>query len=235
MPPVLTAPISQVIEATPRTRIVRVSVKPHPFPYRAGQAALVAQHGHPGRRPYSIASAPEETRRHGCLEFLLHVDAHGSPGAHLPELRRGVALDVEGPLGSFRFPPNARARRILFVAGGTGIAPLRAMLVHALLTRTPARLALLYSARTPQEFAYVGELSRLARAGRIELRLTASRPAGPAWKGERGRITRSRLAAMVDDAEPLCFVCGPRPLIKDVHRWLRQLGVPGARILREEW
>ena len=41
-------------------------------------------------------------------------------------------VDVEGPLGSFTFPADPEERRFVFIAGGTGIAPLRAMLRHAL-------------------------------------------------------------------------------------------------------
>ena len=66
-------------------------------------------------------------------------------------------VDVEGPLGSFTFPAAPDERRFVFIAGGTGIAPLRAMLRHALHAAAIARSACFYSARTPDEFAYEDE------------------------------------------------------------------------------
>ena len=62
---------------------------------------------------------------------------------------------------------SATERPLLFIAGGTGIAPLRSMIRHALRDRAcRAALELLYSARTPQDFAYLGELRALWRGGR---------------------------------------------------------------------
>ena len=57
-------------------------------------------------------------------------------------------------MGNFVLPQQADERQFLFVAGGTGIAPLRSMIRQALATRLPGRLHLLFSARTPFDFAY---------------------------------------------------------------------------------
>lgn len=121
----------------------------HPFDYPAGQAVLIATHGGEGRRPYSIAAAPEDTRR--FLELLVGVDADGVPEPHLT-LDAGALVDVEGPIGTFTFPVDPPERRFVFIAGGTGIAPLRAMLRHA--QGLPhENIGVFYSARTPDDFA----------------------------------------------------------------------------------
>ena len=79
----------------------------------------------------------------------------------------------------------------MFIAGGTGIAPLRAMMRHAL--RLPHRnIGLFYSARTPDEFAYEQELRDLARNGEIELRQTVTRALDADWSGPRGRLEPRR-------------------------------------------
>src|SRR5439155_3399798 len=135
------------------------------FDYVAGQAVQVAAAGHPTRRPYSLAAAPADARRDDCLELLVGVDESGAPGTHL-SLAPGRVVDVEGPLGSFTFPADPVERRFVFIAGGTGIAPLRAMLHHAL-TIPRGQIGLFYSARTPDEFAYEEEFRALAREGQI--------------------------------------------------------------------
>jgi NAD(P)H-flavin reductase len=229
----LTLSIRDVLRETPRARVVRLDLAGHAFDYVAGQAVAVANHGSDNRRPYSIASAPESARRDGWLELLVGVNAEGTPGAHLT-LEAGQMVDVEGPLGSFTFPPAPEERRFVFIAGGTGIAPLRAMLRHALLL--PHRnIGLFYSVRTPEEFAYQQELRALADAGEIELRQTVTRANDTDWAGPRGRLKRDALAELVHDPATLCFVCGPPALVDEMPRLLRELGVPRERIRIEEW
>jgi len=226
----LTVPILDVIEATPRARIVRLDLGDRAFDYDAGQAVLIALHGDPRRVPYSIASAPEDARRERMLELLVGANPTGPP-AFVPIV--GALADVEGPVGTFTFPARPDVRRFLFVAGGTGIAPLRAMLRHALAVPHD-NIGLFYSARTPDDFAYVTDLRALADAGRIELRQTITRSMAADWTGVRGRLTRDTLAHLVHDTATLCFVCGPPSLVDEVPRLLEALGIARTRIRIEE-
>jgi NAD(P)H-flavin reductase len=226
--------VASVREATPSTRIVRLSLGNATFRYKAGQAALLGLPDRPDRFPYSIASSPEEAARQASLEFLLKID-RDEWGQALAALRSGSEMLVEGPVGSFVFPSRPVERQFLFVAGGTGIAPLRSMICHAFHTGQPGRLHLLYSARTPSDFAYLPELQGYAGEGRLELALTATREVLPGWPGERGRITKDRLARLIEHPETLCFVCGPAAMVDDVPRMLAELGVERTRIRLEEW
>jgi ferredoxin-NADP reductase len=228
----LTLAIREVLPATPRARIVRLELGGAVFDYAAGQAVLVGTAGGP-KRPYSVAGSPEEARREGCLELLVGVDANGAPGPHLA-LERGRVVDVNGPLGTFTFPPAPAERRFVFIAGGTGIAPLRAMLHHALAI-PHEEIGLLYSARTPDEFAYENELRALARGGRIEFRQTVTRTVGDAWSGARGRIGRAELQPLIHDPATLCFICGPPALVAEMSAILAEIGILRSRIRVEEW
>jgi NAD(P)H-flavin reductase len=230
---VLTLPIRDVLPATPRARVVRIDLGGQAFRYAPGQAVVIGAHGGTERRTYSIAASPLQTQRQGCLELLIGVDASGKPGSKLA-LEPGRLVDVEGPLGSFMFPPQPEERRFVFIAGGTGIAPLRAMLHHALMIPEHA-IGVFYSARTPDEFAYRDELQTLADAGRIELRQTVTRTGGDDWRGARGRIDRAELQPLIHDPATLCFICGPPSLVEDMPRLLRELGVAPARIKIDEW
>lgn len=213
---------------------MRIDLRGVRFPYLPGQAVRVATHGHEKRRPYSLAAAPEDSERHDCLELLVGMNAEGTAGPHLV-LDPGALLDVEGPLGRFTFPDVPDAERFVFIAGGTGIAPLRAML-HRALDVPHQGIGVLYSARTLSDFAYENELRDLARGGRIELTQTVTRDiAGEEWSGARGRIGRAELAPLVHDPATLCFICGPPALVHDMPKLLGELGVPSGRIRIEEW
>ena len=230
----LTLPIREVLPATPRARIVRLDLDGQQFDYAAGQAVLIATQGRDGRKAYSIASAPEDTRRYGFLELLVGLNEDGAPGPHLT-LTTGSLVDVEGPLGSFTFPADPAETNFVFVAGGTGIAPLRAMLRHAILGPHPARhIGLLYSARTPDDFAFADEFQVLASSGVIDFRQTITRDAQQ-WSGARGRIDRAALSALVRDPETLCFICGPATMVAEMPKLLGEIGIARERIRMEEW
>lgn len=230
----ITLPIREVVPATPRARVVRLDLDGYSFEYLAGQAVLVGA-GVERKRPYSIADSPEDAALLGYLELLVGVDAAGEAGPHLP-LKPGVPIEVEGPVGSFTFPRKPAERQFVFVAGGTGIAPLRAMLRHAI---RPAakhnRVGLLYSARTPDEFAFADEFRLLAESGLIEFRQTITRDTDQAWSGGRGRIDRDVLAGLIHGADTLCFVCGPAAMVDDVPKLLQEIGVGREKIRIEEW
>jgi ferredoxin-NADP reductase len=229
----LTLGIREIVPATPRARIIRLDLDGAPFDYVAGQAVLVGAAGET-KRPYSIAAPPEETRRDDCIELLVGVGESGAAGPHLP-LEIGRVVEIEGPMGSFKFRADPVERRFVFIAGGTGIAPLRAMLRHALTLRGH-RIGVYYSARKPDEFAYEAELRLLATTGRMELRQTVTRTVDDTWDGARGRIGRDELRALVHVPEgTLCFICGPPGFVAEMSGHVAELGVDRSRIRVEEW
>lgn len=202
--------------------------------FHAGQAVLVGPPGSP-RRAFSIASSPEQATDVGTLEVLVGLGDAADQTHPLTLLTPGAPLEVEGPLGSFLFPPDPVASHLLFVAGGTGIAPLRAMLAHARRVHPTLRVSLMYSARRADEFAFLPEFETLAAAGQLELHQTVTRD-DDEWGGQRGRIGRAHFeAVMHDPGHTLCFVCGPPRMVEESVATLLALGVPDRAIRREEW
>lgn len=227
----LTLPVREVLQATPRARIVRLDLGRRPFAYEPGQAVTV---GLPGMRrfPYSIASAPHDAANDGCLELL--IGAEGNTPEFQETLRPGTVLDVHGPVGQFTFEPRAGERRFTFIAGGTGIAPLRAMLRHAV-RDSRNDVAMVYSARTPDEFAYHEELQALSKQGRIELQLSVTRHAAWGWNNGRGRIGREHVQQIVRRDRTVCFICGPTGFVAQTRRLLIDAGLPADRVRVEQW
>ena len=230
-----TFPIREVVAATPRAYILRLDVQGRSFRFRAGQAAYLQPEGAEKPRPYSIASAPEETESTGFVEFLVQVGSDGTSGLPPSLLRRGVPVAVEGPLGSFVFPDNPVERRFLFIAGGTGIAPLRAMIWHVLLANRGGYVGLIYSVRAPDEFVYMKEFQRLDEEGRIDFRHTVTREVTEGWTGRQGRIDAACLDGVIVPGETLCFLCGPPSLVGEMPPQLRALGVRDEQIKLEQW
>ena len=230
----ITVPVRHVTNAAPRTRLINLDLADTPFSFTAGQAVMVGLHGSPLRKPYSMASAPWELTKTGVLQLLAHVDNTGALDPHLELAAPGTLIDLEGPFGTFSLPPEFDDVPLLFVAGGTGIAPLRSMLMERLSRPGMPTMSVVYSVRSPEEFAYRPELDAMANAGRINLRLTVSRQDG-LWDGRRGRIDEALLREALPSMDALCLICGPPRLVSDAQGLLSRLGVKSERVLTEKY
>jgi len=230
---VLTLPLAQVDAASVRQRLLTIDISGHAFEYLAGQAVRIAPHGGADRRPYSIACSPERAAEMRAIQLLIAMEGGAED---LDWARRGALVDVDGPIGTFTFPASLDLPWVLFVAGGTGIAPVRAMLDHALRCHPSRNLSLLYSTRRSDEFAFVEELREHERRGKLELHQTVTRDESTSWGGRRGRIGRDHFEAVLHEpASTLCFVCGPPSLVSDSAATLQELGVPVGSIKTENW
>ena len=230
----ITVPVRQITLATPRTRLLNLDLRAAQFPFAAGQAVMIGLSGSPLRKPYSIASAPWEVTKSGIMQVLVQVEDSGGLDPHLELASPGTPLDLEGPFGSFGLPEQVETP-LLFIAGGTGIAPLRAMLIEHLSRPTNHPASLIYSARSVDEFAFRLELAALETAGRITSYFTVTREEKPDWQGRRGRISEALLREALPSTTATCLVCGPPPLVTDTRSLLTRLGVSDERILTERF
>jgi len=232
--PSITLPVREVVHATPRTRIISIDLQDSNFVFAAGQAVMVGLHGSPLRKPYSIASAPWEVSRTGVMQLLLQVDDIGALDPHLELAAPGTPLDIEGPFGTFGLPENV-VEPLLFIAGGTGIAPLRSMIMEHVARPGSSPVAVLYSARSAEELAFRTELDALLHAGRVRSFFTVTRDDSEAWTGRRGRINEELLRSALPSPEARCLICGPQQLVNDVRIVLLALGIPPEKILTEHY
>jgi NAD(P)H-flavin reductase len=230
----ITVPVRQITRATPRIRILNLDLRSVEFSFTAGQAVMLGLSGSPLRKPYSIASAPWEVEKAGIMQVLVQVEDSGGLDPHLELAAPGAPLDLDGPFGSFGLPAEID-RPLLFVAGGTGIAPLRSMLIQHLSRPRQQRVSLIYSARSVDEFAFRPELAALETAGRITSYFTVTREESTDWLGRRGRISEALLKESLPSADSICLVCGPPQLVSDTRSLLTQLGVSNDRILVEKY
>lgn len=234
MPDALTLTVREVSAPTPTTRRLVLDLGDVPFTYEAGQAASIGLHGHRDRRPYSIASAPSDTAADCGVEFLMRTLPGGGLGRHLDPLTAGARVDFEGPFGGFVLPATLPEVPLVFIAGGTGLAPLRAMAREARARGHAAPRHLLYSVRHEDDVAYAGELAHWSHDHGGQALVTVTRPGGP-WAGARGRLDALALRRVVGEVMPLCFLCGPSSMVEDLGHLLSQIGVPSDHLRTEQW
>lgn len=207
--------------------VVRIDVQlDQGLPYAAGQHALLRLGDRPAvARPYSFATP---TRADGRVSFIVRRHAGGALSARLcDEDLRGRAVQVEGPFGDFTLREGAASW--LFVATGTGLSPIVALL-HEALDRGIARPAtVLVGARSADDLFARDELAALAARwpGGLRVVPVLSR-ADAGWDGARGRVTDHLAALLPEDAE--AWLCGTPAMVDDAGALLRALGVPAARV-----
>ncbi len=206
--------------------------------HKAGQhvdVRLTAEDGYQAQRSYSIASAPED----GQLALVVERLEDGEVSPYLTdELRVGDRLELRGPIGGWFTWEAREGGPLLLVAGGSGIAPLMAMIRHRAAAQSDASCRLLYSSRSREETIFAEELDRLAAqdaALEVIHTLTRSQPAD--WTGYSRRIDREMLEEVAPSPEQraLAFICGPTPLVETVATVLVELGHDPARVKTERF
>jgi ferredoxin-NADP reductase len=231
------AEVVEVVPETPRTKSLFLEV-PGREGHRAGQhvdVRLTAEDGYQAQRSYSIASAPEE----GRVELVVERLDDGEVSPYLAdELRAGDSLELRGPIGGWFTWEAKNGGPLFLVAGGSGIAPLMAMIRHRAAAGSEVPTRLLYSSRSFEEIIYREELDTLAaRDASVEVfhALTRSRPGG--WADYARRIDAEMLGEVSWPANenPLAFVCGPTSFVEGVADALVRLGHDPARVKTERF
>jgi ferredoxin-NADP reductase len=205
--------------------------------HRAGQhvdVRLTAEDGYQAQRSYSIASAPEDD------DLVLTVERleDGEVSSYLVgELRAGDELELRGPIGGYFVWEEGLGGPLLLLAGGSGIAPLRAILRHHRDVGSSVPVRLLYSARAEPELIFREELERAGDECPVDVRFTLTRERPPGWRGYGRRIDRELIAGVTwPPAErPLVYVCGPTGFVEAAAGALVSLGHDPGRIRTERF
>jgi benzoate/toluate 1,2-dioxygenase reductase subunit len=203
------------------------------FTFQSGQYVRLRAPGTAEWRSYSMASAPRELPR---MDFLVRILSGGVFSEYLRQAcRRGDEIIIHGPMGAFILH-SGRAPRI-FVAGGTGLAPIIAML-DEIRYRPGARpqMLLSFGCANQRQFFYRDEVE-LRQWWMPELRVILS--ADQVNDPDSGLLQGTPVDALkpehIADPQTAAYLCGPPPMIDAARRRLIELGVAPERIYSEHF
>jgi ferredoxin-NADP reductase/DMSO/TMAO reductase YedYZ heme-binding membrane subunit len=173
--------------------------------------------------PYSLSAMPQTDL------MRITVKARGEHSDAMASLAPGTRIIAEGPYGAFT--PALSGRRVLLIAGGVGITPIRAMFA-ALPSRMSDGITLLYRASHPRDVVFSRELDAIAADRNATLHYLI---------GARDRLGYDPLSA--DCLQRLvpglhryeAYVCGPPGMTEAAVRSLRAAGIPRRRIHHESF
>ncbi|MGW2431111.1 ferredoxin reductase family protein [Streptomyces sp. NPDC001640] len=180
----------------------------------------------PGMRlsshPYSLSAAPRPNM------LRITVKAIGDHSSALRDLRPGTRVWAEGPYGALTADRRSRGK-VLLVAGGVGITPMRAL--FETLPGAAGDLTLLYRANSTHDLALWDELAQIAEERGARLMYAVNSP-----EGERPDISADTLRRKLPDIDRHdVFMCGPPGFAQQVYEALRGAGVPARRIHHESF
>ena len=186
-------------------------------------------------RALSIASDPSSIN----IEFFViknptHGDHIGQ--SHFTQIEINDPFVLKGPSGQFKFDPN-KDKKVIFIAGGTGIAPFMSMLRHMRVVKADTDVVMLYSIKFPTEIIRKDELSSFTEQQKLKLTVTVTRPTeGDGWTGQTGHIDSTMIQKYAPDfSERMCYICGPLAFVKAAKDALAALNIPPQRISADVW
>jgi predicted ferric reductase len=173
--------------------------------------------------PYSLSAPP----RRDLLRVTVKIA--GDHSTALRTLKPGTPVLAEGPYGSFT-AARRRQRKVLLLAGGVGVTPLRALFES--LPGGPGEICLIYRANSAEDLVLQRELDWIAqqRGAAVHYLL------GPPRADRRDHLSAQRLLKLVPDLrERDVFLCGPEPMMAAAQAGLRAAGVARRRIHHESF
>jgi len=188
---------------------------------------LTAEDGYRAERAYSLASAPGEP-----AVITVERLENGEVSPYLTQnVRPGDAFEIRGPIGGYFVWRPDDGGPLFLAAGGSRIAPMRAILRHRRNSMSEVKARLLYSSRTLEDVIYREELEG------EEVFHTLTRAQPPGWTGYSRRVDVDLLREVAWPPEhgPLAFVCGPTSFVESVAAGLVEIGYPPGRIKTERF
>ena len=174
---------------------------------------------------FAFAGAPDDRD----LEVLVKQKAGAS--AVIYNMCVGDQLELVGIAGHGFSLEKMHGRDLVFVAMGTGVAPLRSALRYVLKRKEEfGQLVVLYGARTPDDFCYREETEDWSAHG-VELRQVISRPDGHDWSGPTGYVQSLLDHVLPDLSSPVALICGSREMIDQTRERLGKMGFQPEQIL----
>ncbi|HNA87259.1 MAG TPA: FAD-binding oxidoreductase [Nitrospira sp.] len=229
-----TAEVSRIQDLTHDVRAIELRLlEPASITFKAGQFVSfeVPKEGHPRpvTRPYSIASPPEQRER---ILLVLNL-VQGGPGSnYLFSLREGNRTSFKGPAGAFYLRDDG-TKDLCFVATGTGIAPVRSMILTQLQRRPDRPVTLFWGLRSQRDLYWQDEWAALAAIHpHLTVVTTLSRPE-PGWQGASGRVTALVEERITSVRNLAVYLCGGNGMIKDVTARINAKGL--CPIYREKY
>ncbi len=210
----LPARVQKLTRAAPDVMLIELKLPPgERLRFKPGQYIEILLKGG-ARRAFSLANAPGDD---SCLQ--LHV--RHLPGGLFTEqvfstMKERDLLRLSGPHGSFFLQDSAKP--MLLVAGGTGLAPIKAIVEHAIGERSTRPMTVYWGGRTRADLYLLPLAEQWAQAGVRFVPVLSEPAAGDHWSGRSGLVHAAAMADFPDLSGHQAYVCGSPAMVAAARR-----------------
>ncbi len=204
------------------------------MPYASGQFANLAIPGlSNAMRSYSFATA-FDSGSHQVELYIKHVNGGAlSPLVHEKNLV-GEKIVLDGPHGNFYL--RGSDAPIICIAGGSGLAPVKALLEQAIKDKVQRDVTFVFGARTQQDLYCLDEIALIAKNWPVNftfIPVLSDEAESSGWQGERGYVTNILPNFLTGNEQ--AYLCGPPAMIDSAVQVLRNHSVPSNHIFFDKF
>ncbi|MCL5255978.1 MAG: 2Fe-2S iron-sulfur cluster-binding protein, partial [Gammaproteobacteria bacterium] len=192
------------------------------------------------RRSYSMATAAGGDELVFTVRYQPQTAGAPAPGvgsSYLCNLKPGETLIAEGPFGDFQRLEGAE-RKLCFIGGGAGMAPLRALIQEELKSHQPRPMQFFYGARNRGELLYTDEFVELDNANKLRFTPVLSEPRQACQWGDAEGFVHEIAQAWLEQqnvSEYDFYICGPPRMLAATLAMLKALNVDSTRVRYDDF
>jgi sulfhydrogenase subunit gamma (sulfur reductase) len=220
--------ITSITQLTDMEKLFHIRIKDSAerqlFSFLPGQFVMVEVPGY-GEIPISISGS---TSNRGFLELCIR--RAGTVTSVLHRAQPGATVGIRGPFGTSFPMAMMKDHDVLLIAGGLGLAPLRAAIYHVTENRSDFRkVNILYGTKTPDQLLFDYQYEQWRRVDGVDLSIIVEQ-GDESWRGEVGMVTKLLDPIPIDPDRTYAIVCGPPVMFKFVCNMLGAKGIPMRRM-----
>lgn len=232
--------IIQICDETPNVKSFSVKIE-EKIDYKAAQFFMLGfpnltdENGAVIKRAFSVASSPTEEN----ILFTAKLKEDGIFTNHLfSKSKVGDEIILDGPYGHFVFDDEVakKTKRVVLIASGSGVAPMRAFLKDILAKYPSILVELYFTSRHPEDIIYHEELVYLdGNVDNFNLYLYLTQP-NDSWIGGIGRFDADKVREVIKvNSDDVFFLCGQIQMVNTTKEVLMELGVKKEQLKFEAW
>lgn len=229
-----TSSVSAIEHVSAQCRVITLQlISPQSIEFKAGQHVIMDIPGIEAKRSYSIASNPKQT---DSLDLLIDIRPAGPGSRFLASTKVGDVITFLAPAGQFWCEQWNPDNHIIFIATGSGICPLKSMILHVLGSEIqPRSVHLLWGLRHHRDSFWLDEFEQLKKFfSNFSYDITLSQPS-PDSPFLRGRVTDNLHTLTTTTSKGQYYICGSKEMIVSVVEQLNQAGINSESIFFEKF
>jgi len=213
-------------------------IEPDTIDFIAGQyiqllTPVYEKSGEEVYRAYSMSSNPLDNK---AIETIIRLVPGGICTTYCFEyLKVGDEIKVNGPYGDFWLSDTNAP--VVFIAGGSGMAPIKSMLHHMKNTDNKRQTVYYFGANTVKDLFLIDQIKSFeSELANFRFVPVVARPAeGEKWKGQRGLVTEAVAGDLKNAAECEAYLCGSPGMIDASIKVLKELGMSEDNIFYDKF